>query len=132
MKKAKLSGQSREMLGRFKEEARQRILKQEFVQFRVDAPMMDLLLKVGDRKRQPVGVMVREWVTDRLGREARTLPLPKVKLPDGRVLNEKSALSDIEKAVLDYQSGRIKLSQKSYRTLMDWLLDKHLAAKYAC
>ena len=132
MKKAKLSGKSREMLGRFKEEARQRILKQEFVQFRVDAPMMDLLLKVGDHKRQPVGVMVREWVAEKLGKEAHMLPLPGVKLADGQVLNEKSALSDIEKAVLDHQSGRIKLSHKSYRTLMDWLLDRHLAAKYAC
>jgi len=46
--------------------------------------------------------------------------------------NEKSAQKDIKKAVLDYQTGRIKLSDKEYRVLMDWLLDHHLATKYAC
>ncbi|MBI4534184.1 MAG: hypothetical protein HY711_09605 [Candidatus Melainabacteria bacterium] len=41
--------------------------------FRVDAQMMQLLLKVADHRRQPMGVMVREWVEHKLGEEVQLL-----------------------------------------------------------
>jgi len=80
-KKAILSAKNRKMLERFKDEARARILKRDFVEFRVDAPMMDLLLRVADYRHQPVGIMVREWVAHKLAQEAKLLPPVKVKLP---------------------------------------------------
>ncbi len=129
--KVKLLPKNRKMLEQFKIAARERILKREFVQFRVDDQMMDLLTKVANHRRQPLGVMVRDWVANKLSQEAAMLPLPKVKLPDGKTLSEKSAQPEIEKVVFAYQNGRIKLSDKEYRTLMDWLLDRHLANKYA-
>jgi hypothetical protein len=101
------------------------------VQFRVDEQMMDLLLRVAEYKQEPMGVMVRNWVAQKLAEEAGVLPLPKVKLSDGRLLSKRSAQRDVERALLDHQNGRIKLSEKEYRTLMDWLLDRHLANKYA-
>ena len=119
------------MLDQFKAEAHKRILKREFVQFRVDEQMMDLLLKVARSKRKPVGLMVREWIEKQLAEEAKLLPLPDVKLANRLCVNEKSSQQEIERIVLEYQSGRTKLTDKQYRTLMDWLLDRHLAAKYA-
>jgi len=130
-RKSHLSKDNQKRLAKLKAEAHERILKRDFVQFRVDEQMMDLLLKVANHKRQPVGVMIRDWVAQHLSEEAKLLPLPQVKLPEGLALNEKSAQWEIEKAVFDHQNGRIKLSDKEYRTLMDWLLDRYLAAKYA-
>ncbi len=130
-KKSHLTKENQKRLERLKADAHERILKREFVQFRVDEQMMALLIKVANHKRQPLGVMVRDWVAHKLAEEAAVLPLPSVKLANGRTLNEKSAQTDIEKIVLSHQSGRIKLSDKEYRTLMDWLLDRYLANKYA-
>jgi len=128
-KKSHLSLENQKRLEKLKAAAHERILKREFVQFRVDAPMMNLLLKVASHKRQPLGVMLRDWVEHQLAKEAKLLPVPSVDLPGGHAINEKSPQKEIEKAVLDYQSGRIKLSDKEYRALMDWLLDHHLAEK---
>jgi hypothetical protein len=129
-KKAKISPKSRAMLDQFKSEARQRVLKREFVQFRADKQMMDLLLKVADYRGQPYGVMVREWVEQRLSEEAQHLPLSAVELPSGETLTESSPRSAIERAIFDHQHGVIKLTDKQYKILMDWLLDRHLAEKY--
>lgn len=129
-KKSHLAPENQHRLDQLKTEAHARILKRDFVQFRVDSQMMDLLLKVANHKREPLGVMLRQWVEGKLAEEVKLLPLPAVKLARG-TLSEKSSQQDIEKAVLDYQSGRIQLSDKEYRALMDWLLDRHLAAKYA-
>ncbi len=121
----------RKALDAAKEGAHQRILKREFVQFRTDQQMMDLLLRVSDHKCQPLGVMVREWVQQRLAEEAKLLPLPAVKLPSGELLTEKGSQLAIEKAVFNHQYKVIKLGEKEYQTLLGWLMDRHLAAKYA-
>jgi hypothetical protein len=129
-KKSHLSNENQKRLERLKAGAHERILKREFVSFRVDVPMMQLLLKVADQKRQPLGVMVREWVERQLGEEAQALPLPEIELPNGEILTEKSIQVNIEKAIFAHQTDGFKLSDKQYRTLMDWLLDRHLAEKY--
>lgn len=128
--KRKISETTKRALEAAKEEARKHILKRQFVNFRTDEQMMDLLLKVAHHKRQPMGVMAREWIEQKLAEEVKLLPLPEIKLPSGEVLTEKSPQWLIEKSVFDHQNGIIKLNEKEYRTLMDWLLDCHVAAKY--
>ncbi|MCC7531521.1 MAG: hypothetical protein IT342_23665 [Candidatus Melainabacteria bacterium] len=130
-KKPGISGSTRKALDAAKAEAHDKILKREFVQFRTDEPMMDLLLRVAAQRRQPVGVMVREWVEQRLAEEIEKMPLPKIKLPSGKVLDSKSTQIAIEKAIIEHQNGTTKLGAQEYRTLMEWFLDHHLAMKYA-
>lgn len=130
-KKTNISESTRKALDAAKAEAHKKILKREFVQFRTDEPMMDLLLRVADQKRQPVGVMVREWVEQRLAQEIEKMPLPKIKLPSGNILDSTSPQISIEKAIIEHQNGVAKLGDQEYRTLMEWLLDHHLAMKYA-
>ncbi len=128
--KSHLSLENQKRLKQLKAVAHERVLKQEFVQFRVDAPMMDLLQKVADHKRKAVGVMLREWTEQKLADEVQLLPLPAVKLPDGTIVTDASPKQQLEKIVFDYQHGHIKLTSKQYQAIMDWLMDHYLAAKY--
>ena len=53
--------------------ARQRIIDRGIVAFRADAEMMDMLLRVAERKRIPYGVLARSWVAECLRKEAKAL-----------------------------------------------------------
>lgn len=129
-RKSTISESTRKALNAAKVEAHKKILKREFVQFRTDEPMMDLLLRMANEKRQPVGVMVREWVEERLAQEIEKMPLPEIRLPSGKLLGPTSPRKVIERAIIEHQNGKVKLGDLEYRTLMEWLLDQHLAMKY--
>ena len=53
--------------------ARERVVARGIIAFRADREMMELLLRVAERKRIPYGVLARSWVMDSLLKEAQAL-----------------------------------------------------------
>ena len=67
MQNKKLTGDER--LNRLRKQAKKDINIAGTVQFRVDEETMLLLMEIADRKKLPLGTMVRMWTVERLSRE---------------------------------------------------------------
>ena len=52
-----------------KKQAREEVAKREIFHFRIDTESILELYKLAEKRRKPVGAMVREWVLERLGHE---------------------------------------------------------------
>lgn len=63
----KLTGADR--LSRLRKQAKKDISIAGTVQFRVDEETMLLLMEIADRKKLPLGTMVRMWTVERLSSE---------------------------------------------------------------
>lgn len=63
------SEQTQKRLEQGRAAARRRVVERGIVAFRADEEMMELLLKVAERKRIPYGVLARSWVAERLQAE---------------------------------------------------------------
>jgi len=62
---------SEERLNRLRKQAKEDISIAGTVQFRVDEETMLLLMEIADRKKLPLGTMVRMWTVERLSKEER-------------------------------------------------------------
>jgi hypothetical protein len=71
--KTKRSAATQKRLVEGRAAARERVVARGIVAFRSDPQMMDLLLRVAERKRIPYGVLARSWVMDCLVKEAQLL-----------------------------------------------------------
>jgi hypothetical protein len=67
MQNKKLTGEER--LNRLRKKAKKDISIASTVQFRVDEETMLLLMEIADRKKLPLGTMVRMWTVERLSKE---------------------------------------------------------------
>lgn len=73
-KKSHLSKENQKRLAELKIGAHERQLEHDFINFRVNKPMIELISLVAKYKRQPIGIMIRNWVEQRLSQEIELLP----------------------------------------------------------
>ena len=62
---------AQERLDRLRVDAKQRVAERGTVQFRLDKDSMLHLMYVADRKKVPVGTLVRMWMVEHLANEPK-------------------------------------------------------------
>lgn len=56
---------------KLQQEARQRILERGKIEFRVEPELMSVVLDLARERKQPLGPMIRQWVSERVAQETK-------------------------------------------------------------
>ena len=65
-KRTEMTPELIDRIGKVKQKARDWLVKNEIVQFRLDQESYRNLFLIAERERKPIGTLVREWISERI------------------------------------------------------------------